>query len=186
MNNNQNTSQRLQSLIIAEIEAGLPLVPEPYAEIANRLGVTEAEVTETLKALKEDGCIKRFGVIVRHRELGYLANAMVVWDVPDELVDEIGQLFGHASFVTLCYRRPRRLPNWPYNLFTMIHGANRDHVLHQVDSLRELAPDTNFPSAILFSGRRFKQRGARYSNSHIDGESSRPKRFTDNKSGSIA
>lgn len=160
----------LQSLLIAEIEAGLPIVSEPYAEIADRLGVSESMVIDMLKALQENGCIKRFGVVVRHRELGYVANAMVVWDVPDNSVDEIGHLFGDAPFVTLCYRRPRRPPSWPYNLFTMIHGLNRDHVLEQVNRLRDLVRDADYPSAILFSGRRFKQRGARYSSSCLNAE----------------
>lgn len=160
----------LQSLLIAEIEAGLPIVPEPYAEIAERLGVSESMVINTMKALQESGCIKRFGVVVRHRELGYVANAMVVWDVSDDSVDEIGQLFGDAPFVTLCYRRPRRPPGWPYNLFTMIHGLNRDHVLEQVSRLRDLVRDADYPSAVLFSGRRFKQRGARYSSSCLNAE----------------
>ena len=167
MNTRQHSPDLFQSLLIAEIESGLPLVPRPYAEIADRLGVSEDRVIETLDSLMADGCIKRFGVIVRHRELGYVANAMVVWDVPDQSVDEIGQLFGGAPFVTLCYRRPRRPPNWPYNLFTMIHGLNRDHVLEQVEHLRNLVPNTDFPSATLFSRRRFKQRGARYGNAFI-------------------
>lgn len=170
LNTEKLSSQQLQTLLIGEIEAGLPLVPKPYAEIANRLGVTESQVINALEELKADGCIKRFGVIVRHRELGYLANAMVVWDVPDQSVNQIGELFGHAAFVTLCYRRPRRLPNWPYNLFTMIHGIDRNHVLKQVDRLRDLVPDSELPSEILFSGRRFKQRGARYSSTFLNAE----------------
>jgi len=165
-----NSIPQLQSQLIAEIETGLPIVPEPYAEIASRLGVSESMVIEALQAMQEDGRIKRFGVVVRHRELGYVANAMVVWDVPDESVDEIGQLFGDAPFVTLCYRRPRRPPSWPYNLFTMIHGLNRDHVLEHIGRLRDLVRGTNYPSATLFSGRRFKQRGARYSSSLLNAE----------------
>ena len=174
MSTNQKLPEHFQSLLIAEIESGLPLVPRPFAEISERLGVSEDQVIETLESLLENGCIKRFGVIVRHRELGYVANAMVVWDVPDESVDEIGQLFGTAPFVTLCYRRPRRPPNWPYNLFTMIHGLNRDHVLKQIDCLKNLVPNIDFPSATLFSGRRFKQRGARYGSALVKAASKIP------------
>lgn len=103
--------------LLAEIEGGLPLVRDPYAEIGRRIGLSEADVIDRLRALVDRGVIKRFGLVVRHRELGYLANAMVVWDVPDDLVQTIGQRAGTYPFVTLCYRRPRRLPRWPYNLF---------------------------------------------------------------------
>ncbi|MGB5705906.1 MAG: hypothetical protein WBM41_03690 [Arenicellales bacterium] len=181
MNTEKLSSQQLQTLLIGEVEAGLPLVPKPYAEIANRLGVTESQVINALEELKADGCIKRFGVIVRHRELGYLANAMVVWDVPDQSVNKIGELFGHAPFVTLCYRRPRRMPNWPYNLFTMIHGFDRNHVLEQVGRLRDLVPESEFPSATLFSGRRFKQRGARYSSTFLNPEAPKTRISSDIK-----
>ena len=186
LNTKQHSTALFQSLLIAEIESGLPLAPRPYAEIADRLGTSEEQVIETLESLMKDGCIKRFGVIVRHRELGYVANAMVVWDIPDDTVDEIGQLYGGAPFVTLCYRRPRRLPSWPYNLFTMIHGLNRDHVLEQVDYLRNLVPNAGFPSATLFSGRRFKQRGARYGNAFVKANSHIPSKTSSSDSQSIA
>lgn len=148
--------------LLREVEGGLPLVSNPYGEIAERLGASENWVIETLERLMLEGTIKRLGVVVRHRELGYHANAMVVWDVPDDKVGDIGRRFGDESYVTLCYRRPRCPPAWPYNLFTMIHGRDRDHVLEQIDSLQRLAPDNTLPHEVLFSGRRFKQRGARY------------------------
>lgn len=162
MDDDRAPGDEFLSSLIREIEGGLPLVSRPYAEIAERLGVGEATVIRAIERLKEDGDIKRLGVIVRHRELGYQANAMVVWDVPDALVDGIGRRFGDVPFVTLCYRRPRRPPDWPYNLFTMIHGRDRAHVLDMVDLLRDMCPDLPMIHEILFSGRRFKQRGARY------------------------
>ncbi len=148
--------------VIGAIEAGLPLVARPYADIAERLGVDEERVIETLAVLQREGAIRRMGVIVRHHELGYRANGMVVWDVPDDEVGRIGRLFGDAPFVTLSYRRPRRPPQWRYNLFTMIHGRTRAHVVEMVERLAGMVPDRSFPHEILFSGRRFKQRGARY------------------------
>lgn len=99
---------------------------------------------------------------MRHQELGYRANAMVVWDLPDGEVDAIGARIGTIPFVTLCYRRPRRPPDWPYNLFTMIHGRNREAVLGQVEALEQSLGRGPIPHAVLFSGRRFKQRGALY------------------------
>ena len=86
-----------------------------------------------LRRLIDDGMIKRFGIVVRHRELGYRANAMVVWDVPDERVGEAGRTLAALPFVTLCYRRPRRPPDWPYNLFCMIHGRDRATVAGQIE-----------------------------------------------------
>ena len=112
--------------------------------------------------LQNLGVIKRFGVVVRHHELGYRANAMVVWDIPDERVRDIGQQLGDFAFVTLCYRRPRRLPVWPYNLFTMIHGRDREQVLARVEELVQACGLGDVARDVLFSQRRFKQRGARY------------------------
>ena len=101
------------------------------------------------------------GVVVRHQELGYRANAMVVWALPEDRVTELGERIGALPFVTLSYRRPSR-PGWPYNLFTMIHGRDRTAVLAQVDRIKELCDLKAVDCAVLFSGRRFKQRGARY------------------------
>lgn len=153
-----------QQALIAAIQGGLPLVPRPYAAIAERLGLGEREVMRRVQALLDQGVIKRLGVVVRHRELGYDANAMVVWDIPDERVRELGGCLGRFPFVTLCYRRPRRPPAWPYNLFTMIHGRDRDQVLARLDELVTRCGLQEIPHQALFSRRRFKQRGARYSN----------------------
>jgi len=99
---------------------------------------------------------------VRHHELGYRANAMVVWDVPDEQVEQIGLQLGDQDCVTLCYQRPRRLPDWSYNLFCMVHGRDRGEVLACIDRITAALAIDTIPHEVLFSGRRFKQRGARY------------------------
>ncbi len=148
--------------LIAAIQTGLPLVPEPYAEIGRRIGLPEDEVIARLQRLLAAGVIKRLGVVVRHHELGYRANAMTVWDIPDERVDALGACMGRFEFVTLCYRRPRRLPDWPYNLFTMIHGRDRNEVLSNIGRLVHACGLENVPHEVLFSRRRFKQRGALY------------------------
>lgn len=148
-------------VLLGALENGLPIGPRPYADIAGRIGITEEKVIERLHALVERGVIKRLGLVVRHRELGYTANAMVVWDIADDLVNEVGETFSEYPFVTLCYRRDRRLPHWPYNLFCMIHGRDRATVQDQIEELRECAGRP--PMDILFSRRRFKQRGARLS-----------------------
>jgi DNA-binding Lrp family transcriptional regulator len=148
--------------LLAVIEDGLPIVPRPYREIGLRIGLGEDEVIARLGSLIERGIVKRLGLVVRHRELGYEANAMVVWDVADEAVADVGRRMSAFPFVTLCYRRPRRPPRWRYNLFCMIHGKDRETVLEQVDRLRREAELTAIPHAVLFSRTRFKQRGARY------------------------
>ena len=148
--------------LIAAIEDGLPLVSEPYHEIGRQLGLSDDEVIIRLIRLMDEGVIKRFGLVVRHHELGYRANAMVVWDVPDKSVDHIGHQAAMKDYVTLCYRRPRRLPKWPFNLFCMIHGKDRASVRKLISCLNHETELGAYPSAVLFSRRRFKQRGARY------------------------
>ncbi|WP_029134673.1 winged helix-turn-helix transcriptional regulator [Sedimenticola selenatireducens] len=148
--------------LIAEIQGGLPLTSHPYAEIGERIGLDEKTVIQRIDAMLESGIIKRLGIVVRHHELGYTANAMVVWDVPDERLNEVGEKLGALDCITLCYQRPRRLPDWPYNLFCMIHGQEREKVLAYIDRLVGSEGLADIPHKVLFSGRRFKQRGARY------------------------
>jgi siroheme decarboxylase len=151
-----------ERLLITVLQHGLPLVSRPYAAIARQIGSTEDEVMQHITTLQQRGHIKRFGVVVRHRKLGYQSNGMVVWDIPDERVDELGNCFGQFEFVTLSYRRPRRLPDWPYNLFCMIHGHDRDNVLHNLQQMINACRVGEIPHAILFSSECYKQRGAIY------------------------
>ncbi len=149
-------------ILLEVLAAGLPLVPRPYRAIGHGVGLDEAEVLERSRTLLAEGFVKRLGVVVRHRELGYRANAMVVWDVPDAAVPAVGLKMAAMPFVTLCYRRPRRLPDWPYNLFCMIHGRDRSRVEAQVEELASSLGLEDLSRAVLFSRRCFKQRGARY------------------------
>ncbi len=155
-------NQNLEQALISVIEQGLPLVAKPYAKIALQIGCSEQEVIEGLQLLQKRGDIKRFGVVVRHRQLGYRANGMVVWDIADHEVKSIGQCMGEFPFVTLCYRRPRQLPDWSYNLFTMVHGRNRQEVTEKTAFLAQQCGLQDIKHEILFSTRCFKQRGARY------------------------
>ncbi len=152
----------LDRRLIAALQPGLSTTSRPYAAVADAAGTTESEAIERISALIERGVIKRFGTIVRHRELGYRDNAMVVWDIPNRVVADIGRRMAESSAVTLCYRRPRRRPDWPYNLFCMIHGRDRGAVARQVEDLAEELGIADAPRAVLFSRRRFKQRGADY------------------------
>jgi len=151
-----------EQALIEAISQGLPLVKKPYEQIAKQIGCSESLVLEGIQRLQQRGDIKRFGVIVRHRNLGYQANGMVVWDIPDHRVAELGRCIGRFDFVTLCYQRPRRLPDWPYNLFCMIHGQDRVEVNQQVAVIVEHCDLGDITYDILFSNRCFKQRGASY------------------------
>lgn len=145
-----------------QLEKGLPLTPRPYQTLSERTGLTEEQVMDAIRQWQHQGLIKRLGLVVRHRTLGYQANAMVVWNVPDDQVAELGQTLASVPFITLCYQRPRRLPDWPYNLFCMIHGINRDRVLQQLSSLIDQHQLQDLAHAILFSNKAYLQRGGRY------------------------
>lgn len=145
--------------LIAALQPGIELVARPFARLGERAGMSESEVLTRIGGWLEEGLIKRFGVIVRHHELGYRANAMVVFDAPDADVDRIGRQFAAEPGITLCYRRARSLPEWPYNLYCMVHGRSREEVQPVIEHLSRLA---GLPAQALFSTRRFKQCGARY------------------------
>lgn len=149
-------------VLVEALCGGLPLVAQPYAEIGQRAGFSEAEVIDGIQRLIDGGVIKRFGVIVQHRKLGYTANGMSVWDIPDAQVRDVGERMGQFPFVTLCYRRPRHLPDWPYSLFAMVHGSDRATVLRQVDEVARTLGLGNVDHDVLFSAQQFKQCGARY------------------------
>ena len=145
--------------LIAALQPGLDLVARPFARLGARAGMSESEVLTRIEGWIEEGLIKRFGVVVRHHELGYRSNAMVVFDVPEQDVDRIGQRLAAEPGVTLCYRRSRSLPHWPYNLYCMVHGRSREEALPVIERVSRLA---GLPAQALFSTRRFKQCGARY------------------------
>ena len=147
-------------MLVRAIEDGLPLVPEPYWRIALELGTGQCAVTRRLRRLLRSGVINRFGLIVRHHELGFAANAMAVWDIPDGEIDAIGERIAADPAVTLCYRRQRCSPAWPYDLYCMVHGRERAIVRRQIAEIAAGAGIATRPHAVLFSMRRFKQRGA--------------------------
>ena len=148
--------------LIAALQEGFPLVPQPFSALGRASGMSAGELTRIFGRWLEQGVARRIGVVVRHRRLGYEANAMVVWDAPDAAVSRIGAAIAGEDYVTLCYRRPRGLPAWPYNLFCMIHGRERAAVLRQIGLLRGKPGLADLPCEVLFSRRCFKQCGARY------------------------
>ena len=148
--------------LVSVLQEGLPLFMRPFSLIAERIGASESDVLGRIGRWLEEGAIKRFGVVVRHHELGFRANAMVVHDIADDRVSELGRLLAEEPAVTLCYRRPRVLPDWPYNLFCMIHGRERGEVEDIIAELRQRHGLLDAPHEVLFSLTRYKQNGARY------------------------
>jgi siroheme decarboxylase len=143
-----------------QVEVGLSAVARPYDLWAQACGLPVDEVLKTLETWTKRGTLKRFGVVVRHHELGFSANAMTVFDVPDDRVDACGEALACQPGVTLAYRRERG-PQWPYNLYCMVHGTDREVVHAVLDRVRVAAGLEGCPRAVLFSTRRFKQTGAR-------------------------
>lgn len=147
--------------LLLAIQDGFPISATPYADIATDIGVSRDEVLSAVSRLHEDGCIKRIGCIVNHLVTGFDKNCMVVWDVPDEELDDRGVAVGQLPYVTLCYHRPRRPDHdWSYNLFTMIHGREADAVDAKIDELAtEHLP---YDHERLYTEATRKQTGARY------------------------
>ncbi len=145
--------------VLETLEDGLPLEPRPFAALGARCGFSEDEVIASIGRAIAAGVVTRFGLIVRHRPLGITANAMAVWDIPGAEVDAVGARLAAEPAVNLCYRRPRRLPDWPYNLFAMVHGRERAAVLGEIAAMKARAGLEGRPSAVLFSTRCFRQRG---------------------------
>ena len=154
-------STTLDARIVRETQAGLPLTARPYLRVAERLGVSEAAVRERLAAMLADGRIRRIGAVPNHYALGYRANAMSVWDVADEAVSALGPRVGALPFVTHCYRRPRRAPDWPYNLFAMVHGKDRAETADKVARIEALLGRHARAHDVLYSTRILKKTGLR-------------------------
>ena len=147
--------------LLAEVQGGLPFIPDPYAEIGARLGLAEAEVIDRLRGLLSSGVIRRIGAAPNHYRLGMTANGMSVWDVEDTEVDRLGTAVGALDFVTHCYRRPRALPDWPYNLFAMVHGTDRSQVEAKRAEIAALLGPAVRSCDILYSTRILKKTGLR-------------------------
>ena len=157
------TIDAIDRRIIEATQAGLPLTPAPYAEIAATLGLAEAEVIDRLAAMQTRGVIRRIAAAPNHYAFGMTANGMTVWDVEDEMAEALGAEVGALDFVSHCYLRPRALPMWPYNLLAMVHGADRAEVEAKRARIAELLGPCCHRSDILYSTRILKKTGLRLS-----------------------
>ena len=147
--------------IIKATQSGLPLVPRPYHQIADSLGVDSSEVISRMKAMQQAGIIRRIAAVPNHYALGYKGNGMSVWDVPSEHIDHLGKQVGELDFVSHCYRRPRFLPEWPYNLFAMVHAHDREQALSLIETIEDLLGEYDRGHEVLFSQRILKKTGMR-------------------------
>jgi len=151
----------LDRQIILATQQGLPLDPRPFSVIAEQVGTSAEEVMRRMTAMQSEGIIRRIGAVPNHYALGYRGNGMTVWDVPDERVDEIGEQVGALDFVSHCYRRPRHLPDWPYNLFAMVHALDREQAMQLVTKIADLLGEADQGHDVLFSTRILKKTGLR-------------------------
>jgi DNA-binding Lrp family transcriptional regulator len=123
--------------LVVEIQGGLPTTETPYGDVADSLGTDVEWVVETIERFRLEGKVRRVGIVPNHYALGYTENGMTVWDVPDELVGEVGPAVASLDFVTHCYERPRHEGVWPYNVFAMTHGRSEAESEERVERVRE-------------------------------------------------
>jgi siroheme decarboxylase len=149
----------LEKKIINLIQGDLPLAPRPFAVLAEQLGIHESVLLEEIRKLKKQGIIRRFGATLRHQEAGFSSNAMVVWNVPEERLEQVGKVIAGFKEVTHCYQRaPKK--DWPYNLYSMVHGNSREDCREIARRLsREVGIDDY---TLLFSQKEFKKTSMKY------------------------
>lgn len=147
--------------LVTATQAGLPLCERPYAALAKRLGEREEDLLSRLARMIEDGRIRRIAAVPNHYALGYRANGMSVWDVMDEHARECGRAIGELAFVSHCYLRPRHLPEWPYNLYAMVHGHCRKEVEARMKTIASILGPRQRNHDVLYSKRILKKTGMR-------------------------
>ena len=151
----------LDRKLIAATQDGLPLDREPFRQIGLVVGASAGEVRSRLQSLLDHGVIRRIGVVPNHYALGMTANGMSVWDVDDDMAEALGKKVGALDFVSHCYLRPRHLPQWPYNLFAMVHGSERGEVEEKALIIADLLGSHVDAHDILYSTRILKKKGLR-------------------------
>lgn len=162
---NDAPADDLDRRIIVATQAGLPLVVDPWGAVAGQVGIPTDELLARVQGMLDRGLMRRIGAVPNHYAIGYTANGMTVWDITNEAVDAVGEWLGSLDAVTHCYRRPRRPPEWSYNLFAMLHGHSRDAVREQLDHIAAQL-EAHFPGAcrardVLFSSAILKKTGLR-------------------------
>ena len=146
--------------IIHGLSSGLSIVEHPFADLGNKLRLDEHNILQRIKKLDEAGIFSRLGVIVRHRALGWCANVMIVWQVPQTHVERIGNQLARLQGITLCYSRQAVPEVWPYTLYCMVHAKSRQQALQVLEQAKQIQGLGNIAYKTLFSVRCFKQKGA--------------------------
>jgi len=147
--------------IIHATQKGLPRVSQPYHSVADELGVQAEELMQRITRMQDLGIIRRIGAVPNHYALGFRGNGMTVWDIPDEFARETGRQLGSLDYVSHCYLRPRYLPDWPYNLFAMVHGRDRNEVEARIKDMSRLLGSRCHQHNVLYSSRILKKTGLR-------------------------
>lgn len=148
--------------ILKATAGGLPLTPHPFEEVGRWLFLPEQEVIARMQAMQDEGIVRRVAVAPNHYALGMAANGMSVWDIADTFAETLGAEVGALPFVSHCYLRPRALPDWPYNLFAMLHGRTRDEVEAKRAEVAALLGDACRGHDVLYSTRILKKTGMRF------------------------
>ncbi|MBN1627676.1 MAG: AsnC family transcriptional regulator [Deltaproteobacteria bacterium] len=149
----------LDKKIIGFLQRDLPVEPRPYKIIADQLGIDEDMVLSRIQAMIDRGIIRRFGATLYHQGAGFRANAIAAWNVPEKMIDEIGKKMAELREVTHCYQR-RATEEWRYNLYTMIHGPDRDQCISIAEEMSRMSGIKDY--TLLFSEKEFKKTSMEY------------------------
>ena len=150
---------KIEKSVVAAIQGDMPVCRRPYRELANRLGLDEAELLRIIRDLVDRGVIRRFGATLRHQKSGYRSNAMVAWRVDEDRIDEVGDIMASFGAVSHCYRR-NPTDGWPYNLYTMVHGKDEAGCRKTAEKMARRAGVQAY--ALLFSRQELKKTSMRY------------------------
>jgi len=144
---------------IRELQKDMEIIDEPFVKAATNLGITERALFEKMKEYEENGVMRRFAAILRHRQVGFTANGMIVWKVPKDRISEVGERLGAFPQVSHCYERPT-YSDWPYNVFSMIHCKTHDEANEMAKVIQDQINVDDYK--ILFSSREFKKTRVEY------------------------
>lgn len=144
---------------IRELQKDMSITDEPFVKAADHLGITEDDLFSKMKYYENIGVMRRFAAILRHRQVGFTANGMIVWKVPEDRITEVGEKLGSFPQISHCYQRPT-YPDWPYNVFSMIHCKTQDEANDMAKTIQDQIHVDDF--RILFSSREFKKTRVEY------------------------
>ncbi|MDL2267218.1 Lrp/AsnC family transcriptional regulator [Desulfovibrio sp. OttesenSCG-928-G15] len=160
MNKSPRVFSDKERAILRIVQKNIPDSLTPFADIAQMTGASEEEVLALLVELSEQGAIRRFGVSLKHQKAGFTHNAMVAWMVTPEIADECGKMAAKNPMISHCYYRPSDAPDWPYELYTMIHGKSADDYEEVIEQLINTTPLKEY--AVLQSIRELKKTSMTY------------------------